>query len=412
MPEHSSGAQRASSRRIRSLLTAVLAALLPRNRDDRHGPGGPGGDPQGRHRRRSRRWGHRVTTRTSANKLADQARSYGASVTKVYSPNATWSRVYEAAKGANLLIYLGHGNGWPSPYAPFDVTSKDGMGLNRTAGNGNSNTKYFGEYYMAKLALAKNAVVVLNRLCYASGNNEWGAGNPTKSTAIKRVDNYGYGFLRAGAKAVYASGITERRLRRARPVHGASAGTTLGKLFWADPSRTGTYKFAFTSVRTAGREGAHGSLRARPVLPERDRVPGHDRRGLARRELTARLPRSTRARRRPRGPAPFRFAGRAQAARERPAPRPRRASAAAERRPARARRNRAQANTAAASVIAPPIAKTVADARPRRRGSRRPPSTRSRPSGSRRSGRRRPGRGCRRSSPTGRSSSSSPGPAS
>ena len=33
---------------------------------------------------------------------------------------------------------------------------------------------------MAKLALAPHAVVVLNRLCYASGNNEWGAGNPTQ----------------------------------------------------------------------------------------------------------------------------------------------------------------------------------------------------------------------------------------
>jgi len=164
--------------------------------------------------------GATASYKSSANKLADQARSYGASVTKVYTPNATWSRVYEAAKGANLLIYLGHGNGWPSTHAPFDVKSKDGMGLNRTAGSGNSNTKYFGEYYMAKLALAKNAVVVLNRLCYASGNNEWGAGNPTKSTAVKRVDNYGYGFFRAG--------------------------------FWTDPSRTGTYKFAFTSVRTPG----------------------------------------------------------------------------------------------------------------------------------------------------------------
>ncbi len=144
----------------------------------------------------------------SARRLASQARSYGASVVEIYSPNATWSRVSSAAKGANVLIYLGHGNGWPSPYAPFSTTSKDGLGLNASAGNGNSNTKYFGEYYMARLGLAAHAVVVLNRLCYASGNNEWGAGNPTKDTAKKRVDNYGYGFLRGGAQAVFASGIT------------------------------------------------------------------------------------------------------------------------------------------------------------------------------------------------------------
>ena len=195
--------------------------------------------------------GATASYKSGANKLADQARSYGASVTEVYTPNATWSRVYEAAKGANLLIYLGHGNGWPSTHAPFDVKSKDGMGLNRSAGSGNSNTRYFGESYMAKLALAENAVVVLNRLCYASGNNEWGEGNPTKSTAIKRVDNYGVGFLRAGAKAVYASGITDVGYVL-RGLFKSTAGTTLGDVFWTDPSRTEAYTFAFTSVRTSG----------------------------------------------------------------------------------------------------------------------------------------------------------------
>ena len=250
MLEHSSGAQRASSRRIRSLLTAILAALLIATATTATAPEAQAATrkvvivvgPVG---------GATDNYRSNANKLADQARSYGAVVTKVYSPNATWSRVREAAQGANLLIYLGHGNGWPSPYAPFSTTSKDGMGLNATAGNGNSNTKYFGEYYMAKLALADNAVVVLNRLCYASGNSEWGAGNPTRSTAIKRVDNYGFGFLKAGAKAVYASGITSVGYV-VKGLFKGSASTNLKQLFWTDPNRTGDYKFSFTSVRTSG----------------------------------------------------------------------------------------------------------------------------------------------------------------
>jgi len=247
LPEHGSGAQRASHRRIRSLLTAVLAALFLATATTATAP-----DAQAATRKVvivvGPVGGATASYKSGANKLADQARSYGASVTEVYTPNATWSRVYEASKGANLLIYLGHGNGWPSTHAPFDVKSKDGMGLNRSAGSGNSNTKYFGEYYMAKLALAENAVVVLNRLCYASGNNEWGAGNPTKATAIKRVDNYGYGFLRAGAKAVYASGITDVGYVL-RGLFKSKAGTTLGEVFWTDPSRTGTYEFAFTSDR-------------------------------------------------------------------------------------------------------------------------------------------------------------------
>jgi hypothetical protein len=189
--------------------------------------------------------------RDSAKKLAGQARYYGASVVELYSPYATWARVREASAGANVMIYLGHGNGWPSPYSPFSEYSKDGMGLNATSGNGNSNVRYYGEYYMARLGLAPNAVVMLNRLCYASGNSEWGAANPTKSVAIKRVDNYGYGFLRTRASAVFASGITGmayvlKGLFRAAP------STTMKQLFWTDPARTGTYRFAFTSARTSG----------------------------------------------------------------------------------------------------------------------------------------------------------------
>ena len=250
MPEHTSGAGRAPHRRIRSLLTAVLTALLLATATTATAPEAQAATckvvivvgPVG---------GATASYKTSANKLADQARSYGASVTKVYSPNATWSRVDAAAKGANVLIYLGHGNGWPSPHVPFDVKSKDGMGLNRTYGDGNSNTKYFGEYYMAKLALAPNAVVVLNRLCYASGNNEWAAGYPTKSTAIKRVDNYGAGFLKTRARAVFASGITGvgyvlKGLFKADPA------TRMSKLFWTDPNRDGAYDFTFTSSRTSG----------------------------------------------------------------------------------------------------------------------------------------------------------------
>ncbi len=189
--------------------------------------------------------------RQNARKLADQARSYGATVVEIYSPNATWKRVRNAARGANLLIYLGHGNGWPSPYHPFSTKSKDGMGLNRRTHSGNRNLKYYGEYYTARLGLAPHAVVVLNRLCYASGNSEWGARNPSKSTAIKRVDNYGRGFLRGGAQAVFASGITSVSYVLTGLFKG-SASMTMTGLFWTDPSRTHKYDFSFKSTHLSG----------------------------------------------------------------------------------------------------------------------------------------------------------------
>ena len=79
--------------------------------------------------------------------------------------------------------------------------------------------------------------MILNRLCYASGNSEWGMANPTKTTAIKRVDNYGAGFLRAGAKAVFAHAIESARYTIVRAVHGRSGRWTRSS--WPTRRRAG-----------------------------------------------------------------------------------------------------------------------------------------------------------------------------
>ena len=186
--------------------------------------------------------------RDSARVYANLARSYGASVTEIYSPYATWTRVRSAAQGANLLIYLGHGNGYPSPYGAFQKYTKDGMGLNATSGNGNSNTKYWGEYYIDRyIQMAPNAVVILNRLCYASGNSEWGSANPTKATAIKRVDNYGAGFLRTGAKVVFAEAINSVS-HQVRSLF--TTNYSMNTILMTHPSASSARDFYFTSSRT------------------------------------------------------------------------------------------------------------------------------------------------------------------
>jgi flagellar hook assembly protein FlgD len=145
--------------------------------------------------------------RQDADQIYATATQYTSNVVKVYSPNATWARVKAAVTGASIVVYLGHGNGWPSPYT-FDPTykTKDGFGLNATEGAGDSNRVYYGEPYIATLALAPGAIVILNHLCYASGNSESGAAEPTVTVARQRVDNYASAFLRAGAAAVIADG--------------------------------------------------------------------------------------------------------------------------------------------------------------------------------------------------------------
>ena len=141
--------------------------------------------------------------RADANQLAATAQSYGATVVKIYSPNATWFKVKKAAQGANVFIYLGHGNGSPSPY-PYSPATKNGVGLNRLAAHGNSNVKYYGSSYIKLIHLAPNAVVILNHLCYSAGNSEPGRAKPSPSVARQRIDNYVSSFLKTGARAVFA----------------------------------------------------------------------------------------------------------------------------------------------------------------------------------------------------------------
>ena len=151
------------------------------------------------------------TYRSYGDQLYAEAIKYTTNVVKVYSPNATWSRVKAAVNGASIIVYLGHGNGWPSPYGnDAAYTTKDGFGLNYDVnGDGkytDSELKYYGEPSIRTLTPAPNAVVLLFHLCYASGNSEPGLADPTLSVARQRADNYAAAFQAMGARAVIAIG--------------------------------------------------------------------------------------------------------------------------------------------------------------------------------------------------------------
>jgi hypothetical protein len=242
------GTQRVSSRSIRLTVIALATALVALTGAANPTPAAAAGmkvvvivGPVG---------SSTASYKDNARRYASQARSYGASVTEIYSPNATWTKVKAAAQGANILIYLGHGNGSPSPYGAFSGYTKDGMGLNSSAGHGNFNTKYYGEYYVkTQIRLAANAVVILNRLCYASGNSEWGSPNPTKTVAKQRVDNFAAGFLRTRARAVFAEGITNASYILYSLF---KTNRTIGQIFAASSNFVGAYDFQFNSVRTPG----------------------------------------------------------------------------------------------------------------------------------------------------------------
>ena len=194
-----------------------------------------------------------LTSRYIANarEYAAEARSYGATVVEVYTPRATWSRVRAAVQGANLLIYLGHGNGFPNPYNKVLTPLKvDGFGLNGSLTSGNTLTTYYGEYYVrTQVKLAPNAVVVLNHLCYSAGSSEPGRADPSLSVARRRVDNFAAGFLRTGAKAVFAETLGDA----SHVIAGLfTSDQTIEQIFWSSWSQTGTYQNRFASARTPG----------------------------------------------------------------------------------------------------------------------------------------------------------------
>jgi len=144
--------------------------------------------------------------------LARDAADAGMRVRKVFHPDATWENVLDAIDGASLVVYMGHGNGWPSPYGPFQEDTKDGFGLNPREGASAYSTAYYGADKIRKrVRLARNAVVLLGHLCYASGNGEEYMGpEHDRDLATKRADNYAAGFLDVGARAVFAYGNDQK----------------------------------------------------------------------------------------------------------------------------------------------------------------------------------------------------------
>ena len=196
--------------------------------------------------------GTTATYRKYADAAYAEAIRHTSNVVKVYSPNATWSKVKSAAVGASVLIYFGHGNGWPSPYT-YDpnYTTKDGFGLNydsnRDGKLSDYENRYYGEPYVKTLDLAPNAIVLLHHLCYASGNSEPGHANPTMTVARQRISNYAAGFLQSRAQAVLADG-------HRGPVDYLRAlfttDQTIEALWRTAPSANG-HVSAFTSTRTS-----------------------------------------------------------------------------------------------------------------------------------------------------------------
>lgn len=192
--------------------------------------------------------------------FANQADAAGMRVQRIFHPYATWGRVLDATRGANLVVYFGHGNGWPSPYAPYQERTKNGFGLNSYSGSSAyQHTYYGGDTIRDKLRLADNAVVILYRSCYTAGNGEMGQPIPSSGTAVERVDNHAAAFLRpkVGASVVMAFWTKQwinfpRRMMRPDRTMDDIFRTRSKNSGWPTSGWIGTHDFYASSKRNPG----------------------------------------------------------------------------------------------------------------------------------------------------------------
>ncbi len=168
--------------------------------------------------------------RSEADDTAAAAEAAGADVTKVYSPNATWANVKAAVDGANIVVYYGHGNGYPNPYSStFYGDRVDGWGLNRTTSGGDDDNWSTTMVYCGEKALlgtltssdgsaqqtycsggpitpAPGWVMIYSDACYAPGASEPGNTPASPTEAMQRVGYFSRPVLAGlGASAYFAT---------------------------------------------------------------------------------------------------------------------------------------------------------------------------------------------------------------
>lgn len=197
--------------------------------------------------------------RTSANRVADAAVAAGATVVKAYSPSATWSRVRTAVDGANVVVYFGHGNGYPNPYTiGYEYTDRvNGWGLNRTTGNGDADDWSKTMVYCGEKALlgtltsadgaaqrtycgggainpAPGFTMVYAQAHYAPGFGERYVESDPETTlgqARQRVSNYSTPVLRLGGGGYIATAYSDAHEIVSRVL--TQPGATYGDIFGA-----------------------------------------------------------------------------------------------------------------------------------------------------------------------------------
>lgn len=169
--------------------------------------------------------------------------SAGASVNTAYSPAAGPREVLAAINGAHIVIYFGHGSGFPSPYTTtLDPAGANGWGLQGPRAHGthedswvDGTLAYYGEAWIAEHARpAPGFVMIYSNVCYAPGAGEGSEPPSSPDEARQRAGYYSRTPLAMGASAVFATDFYEGA---ATLVHHLLTAPTApyGEIFRSDP---------------------------------------------------------------------------------------------------------------------------------------------------------------------------------
>jgi hypothetical protein len=198
-----------------------------------------------------------------AEAAAEAADQRGATVARAYSPDADEKSVREAVRGANIVIYFGHGVGSPNPYTdtPNPLTA-NGWGLNGPNARGDhadsfvdGTLAYYGEAWIAQHAKpAPGWVMIYSNACYAPGAGEGQHEPAGRPTAFDRVSAYSRAPLAdLGASAYFATDFYEGAAHLVGALLDAPE-RPYGDIFASEPRFEGDRLFTRRHASVAGAE--------------------------------------------------------------------------------------------------------------------------------------------------------------
>ncbi|HET9498101.1 MAG TPA: hypothetical protein VFP83_07225, partial [Candidatus Limnocylindria bacterium] len=215
--------------------------------------------------------------------IAQSVEARGGTAVRVFSPNATYEIARAAVYGANIIVFIGHGSGFPNPYTSTMIPAwTNGWGLNRVAGTAPDDPTGHGHsiggsapqmVYCGEAALegkpkpssipavqwcaggaitpAPNFVMVFSNACYAPGAGETESTTPTgEALARTRVENFSRPYIGLGG-TYFASDLGSRSVVEAIL---DNPDTTFGEIFTMGSGYSAAAVRQFPHSRSVGKE--------------------------------------------------------------------------------------------------------------------------------------------------------------